>query len=170
MTTATTPGINPFLRVMLFIFAFIVGIETGAASFVSKVVYPLWASSVERARGWLPSLPCHLEEGDFFMYASSLTMLTSIITLIAGWRAPQPLRKWIMIGTIGFIIIFIWSIIYFVPIQDTSLKGEASARFSDAELDSMLRNFVNWNYLRVAMLYVILGAAIQSIRLAERFR
>ena len=104
------------------------------------------------------------------MYASSLTMLASIITLVAGWRAPQPLRKWILIGTVGFIIVFIWSILYFVPIQDTSLKGEASARFSDEELDSMLRNFVNWNYLRVAMLYVILGAAIQSIRLAERFR
>ena len=101
------------------------------------------------------------------MYASSLTMLASIVTLIAGWRAPQPLRKWILIGTVGFIIVFIWSILYFVPIQDTSLKGEASARFSDAELDSMLKNFVNLNYLRVAMLYVILFCALKAVRIAK---
>ena len=153
---------------MLFAFAFILGIETGAASFVSVVVFPVWASSPEAARGWLPDMPYILEEGDFFMYASSLSMLVSVITLIAGWRAPAPLRKWIFIGTVGFIIVFVWSMLYFVPIQDTTLKGTASAQLSDAELGSMLNTFVNLNYVRVAMLYVIVFAALQSLRIGER--
>ena len=170
MTTNYPPRTNPFLRLMLFIFAFIVGIETGAASFVTVVVFPLWASSAEAAAGWVPGMPYHLEEGDFFMFASPLTMLVSIITLIAGWRAPASVRKWILIGTIGFIFVFVWSVLYFVPIQDTSFKGAAGAQFSPAELESKLRTFVQLNYVRVAMLYVILGTALQALREGERVR
>ena len=95
-------------------------------------------------------------------------MLASIITLIAGWRAPAPLRKWILIGTVGFIIVFVWSTLYFVPIQDTTLKGTASAALSTEELDSKLKAFVQLNYIRVAMLYVILYAALQAVRVGER--
>ena len=153
---------------MIFVFAFIMGIETGAASFVTVVVFPLWASSAEAARGWLPELPCHLEEGDFFMYASSLSMLTALITLVAGWRAPAPVRKWILISTIGFIIVFVWSMLYFVPIQDTTLKGVANAQLSDAELESKLKAFVQLNYIRVAMLYIIVGCALHAVRLSHR--
>ena len=168
MATNSLSPVKPFLRFMLFVFAFILGIETGAASFVSMVVFPVWASSVEAARGFLPSMPYHFEEGDFFMFASSLSMLASVITLIAGWRAPAPLRKWILIGTIGFIIVFVWSMLYFVPIQDTTLKGAASVQLSDAQLESMLKTFTNLNYIRVAMMYVILFSALQAIRVAER--
>ena len=160
--------IRPFLYLMLFVFAFIIGIETGAASFVTVVVFPIWASSAEAARGWVPEMPYILEEGDFFMYASSLSMLTSVITLIAGWKAPPPLRKWIMISTIGFIIIFIWSVLYFVPIQDTTLKGDASAGLSVEKLELKLRTFVQLNYIRVAMLYGVLGSALYALRIAPK--
>lgn len=160
--------IKPFLYLMIFIFAFIMGIETGAASFVTVVVFPLWASSAEAARGWLPELPCYLEEGDFFMYASSLSMLSAVVTLIAGWHAPSPIRKWILIPTIGFIIVFVWSILYFVPIQDTTLKGVANAQLSNEELESKLQTFVQLNYIRVAMLYFILGCALHAVRLFHR--
>ena len=159
-------SVSPFLRLMLFFFAFIIGIETGAASFVTVVVFPAWASSAELARGWLPTMPYIMEEGDFFMYASSLSMLTSIITLIAGFRSPGPLRKWILISTIGFIIVFIWSILYFIPIQDTTLKGDASAALSDAELESKLKTFVMLNYGRIAMLFIIFPSALQALRLS----
>ena len=168
MTETYPPYVKPFLRLMLFIFAYIIGIETGAASFVTVVVFPIWASSAEAARGWVPEMPYILEEGDFFMYASSLSMLASIITLFAGWHAPSPLRKWILIGTIGFIIVFVWSMLYFVPIQDTTLKGEASAKLSTEELEAKLSSFVHLNYVRLAMLYVILGAALQALRLSYR--
>ena len=168
MTKTDPTYVKPFLRLMLFLFAFIMGIETGAASFVTVVVFPLWASSAEAARGWVPGMPYILEEGDFFMYASSLSMLASVITLVAGWRAPAPLRKWILIATIGFIFVFVWSMLYFVPIQDTSFKGEAGAKFSTEELESKLKAFVNLNYVRLAMLYIILGAALHALRLSYR--
>lgn len=168
MSTINTPRITRFLRLMLIIFAFIVGIETGAASFVTVVVFPLWASSAEAAIGWLPDSPYHLEEGDFFMFASPLTFLTSIVTLAVAWRSPSPLRKWILIATIGFIIIFIWSVIYFIPIQDTTFKGEAGLKLEKAVLESKLQTFVLLNYVRVVALYIIFGCALHAIRLAER--
>lgn len=169
MTDSFSPQVTPFLRLMLFVFAFIAGIETGAASFVTVVVFPLWASSAEAAAGWVAGMPYHLEEGDFFMFASPLTMLAAIITLLAGWRAPARVRNWLLIATIGFIIVFVWSVLYFVPIQDTSFKGAAGARFSTAELESKLRTFVQLNYVRVAMLYIIFGSAIHALRLSNRF-
>ena len=168
MPAIQSPSIGPFLYLMLFVFAFIIGIETGAASFVTVVVFPIWASSAEAARGWVPEMHYLLEEGDFFMYASSLSMLTSVITLIAGWKAPAPLRKWILISTIGFIIIFVWSVLYFVPIQDTTLKGDASAGLSTAELESKLRTFIQLNYIRIAMLYGVLGSALYALRISSR--
>jgi len=163
-----SPRIKPFLHLMLFIFAFIMGIETGAASFVMVVVFPVWASSAEAARGWLPEMPYHLEEGDFFKFASSLSMLSAMITLIAGWRAPAPIRKWILISTIGFIIVFVWSMLYFVPMQDTTLKGVANIQLSDAELESKLQTFAQLNYIRVTMLYIIFGCALHAVRLSHR--
>ena len=170
MSEPNSPLVRPFMRLVLFLFAFITGIETGAASFVSVVVFPVWASSAQAARGWVPEMPYIMEEGDFFMYASSLTMLASIITLIVCWRAPKDIRKWALIGSIGFIIVFIWSMLYFVPIQDVSLKGNAAAKFSDAELESKLKTFAQLNYIRVAMLYVIFGSALHALRLSERHR
>jgi hypothetical protein len=168
MTQTYPPYLKPFLQLMLFILAFCMGMETGAGTFVTVVVFPVWASSAEAAVGFVPSMPYHFEEGDFFMYASSLTMLASVITLIAGWRAPSPLRKWILIATIGFIIVFIWSVLYFIPIQDTSLKGPAGAKFSTEELESKLTSFVQLNYLRIAMLWVTLFASLHALRLSYR--
>lgn len=155
--------LKPFLKWMLFIYAFILGIETGAASFVTVVVFPLWASSPGAATGWLPSLPCYLEEGDFFMFASTGTMLAALLTFIAGLRAPVHLRKWILIASVGFIIIFIWSMIYFVPVQDTTLKGAAGAQLDPEVLGSKLRMFVNLNYIRVGSLYFIFGIMLYVI-------
>src|SRR5688500_8182709 len=102
-TIAWRPG--KFLHRVLFAYAFILGLETGAAAFVTRVVFPLWASSPEAVTSWKPDSPFYLEEGDFFMFASPLTMLLAIITLIAGWKAPPPIRFWIRLATISFILV-----------------------------------------------------------------
>lgn len=168
MTFSSLPSVSPALRIILFCFTFILGIESGAASFVMVVVLPVWASSAEAARGWLPDMPYILEEGDFFMYASTSTMLLSIITLIASWRAPAHIRKWILIPSIGFICIFVWSMLYFVPIQDTTLKGNASAALSDTELESKLNMFINLNYIRVLSLWIFFACALHAFGFGYR--
>ena len=156
-----------FLRTIVFVYAAMIGIETGAASFTHVVVFPAWAASAEAARGWIPTMPYYMEEGDFFMYASSITMLSAMIALFAGWRSPNPMRKFLKASTICFIIVFIWSMLYFVPIQDSTMKGVAGAGLSDEELESKLLMFLNLNYLRLAMLYFSVGTALYALSLSH---
>ena len=160
---------RPFLHWALFAYTFILGIETGAAGFVTKVVFPLWASSPEAVINWRPDSPYYLEEGDFFMYASPLTLILAVTTLIAGWKSAPPLRKWLMIATISFIVVFIVSVAYFIPIQ-AEVKGEAGLQFATGQLSSMLNTFVNTNYLRFLTLLVALGCALHALGISYRMR
>src|SRR5687767_3258296 len=110
LTQTNNAAPRGFLYWSLFAFTALIGIELGAAAFVTVVVFPLWASSPEAATGWTKDLPYYLEEGDFFMFASPSVMLFALITLIAAWRARPSLRFWIRMATISFIIVFVWSV------------------------------------------------------------
>ena len=126
---------SPLLRWLLFAFTALVGIELGAGLFVTRIVFPLWASSPEASIGWTVGSPRYIEEGDFFMFSSPTLMLLCIATLIAGWRAAPPLRLWLRISTISFIIIFIWTVAYFLPLQ-ALVKGDPGRQYTTAEISS----------------------------------
>ena len=159
---------RPFLHWTLFAFTALMGIEAGAAAFTTVVVFPLWASSPEAAIGWRPDMPYYLEEGDFFMIASPLVTLSAIVTLIAGWRAAPPLRLWLRMATISFLLVSAWSAAYFIPVQDVSFKGEAGTKMPRAELDARLQTFVALNYIRQAMVLFGFGSALHALGLSYR--
>src|SRR5688500_12109110 len=108
-----------------------------------------------------------MEECDFFMYASTLTFILSVITLIASWKASPLLRKWSRIAPIIFLIVFVVSWLYFIPIQD-DLKGDAGLEIPKEELRSMLSTFVNTNYLRMVALVIALVCALHALGLSYR--
>lgn len=171
-----TPQLHPggsvkhswFVHWTLFIFTVLIGIEAGAGAFVTIVVFPLWAASPEAAIGWKPEIPYYLEEGDFFMYSSSLATLGAIVTLIAGWRTSPPLRFWTMLATISFLVVAAWSIAYFIPVQDVSFKGEAGTKMPYAELQEKLKTFVALNYIRQVISLFSFGAALHALGLSYR--
>jgi hypothetical protein len=156
-----------FLRALLFAFAALTGIEMGAGAFVTSVIFPLWTASPQAAIGWTTSTPYYVEEGVFFIIASPLLFLLSIVTLVAGWRAIPPLRLWLRIATIAYILVFIMTLAYFVPLQDM-VKGEAGTKIPAAELSSMLRRFVTFNYIRQAIGLLTFGAALHALGLSYR--
>ena len=145
----------------------ILGIETGGAIFTTMVVFPAWTASPEVVVQWKPDSAFYIEEGDFFMYASTLTFLLSIVVLIAGWKAIPPLRKWLRIAPIIFLIVFAVSWAYFIPIQ-SEMKGDPGLNIPPDKLGAMLRTFVNTNYLRVGSLIIALFCALHSLGLSYR--
>ena len=159
--------VSPFLRGLLFAFAALMGIEFGAGMFVTAVIFPLWTASPEAAIGWTANRPYYVEEGVFFIVISPTLFLLSIITLIAGWRAAPPLRFWLRIATISFIILFVATLAYFVPLQDM-VKGEAGTKVSTAELGLMLKRFVALNYIRQAIGLFAFGSALHALGLSYR--
>jgi hypothetical protein len=175
MMSIQSPPVNSktpslFLQWTLFGFAALLGIELGAGAFTTVVVFPVWAASPEAAIGFRPGVPYYLEEGDFFMFSSTITTLASIVALIAGWRTTPSLRKWIRVASILFIIVAIWSAFYFIPVQDVSFKGEAGSQIPRDELASMLKTFVSLNYVRQVMIVVSFIAALHALGLAYRKR
>lgn len=151
----------------MFAFTAWLGIETGAGLFTTAAVFPVWAASPESVIGWTESNPFYIEEGDFFMFASPTMFVLSIAVLIAGWRAPRQIRLWQRSAAVLFLIVFVWSVAYFIPVQAV-MKGEAGTKVPTAELAAMLRNFVWLNYVRQLMLVVAVGAALHAHGLVYR--
>jgi hypothetical protein len=131
------------------------------------VVFPTWTASPEVVVQWKPDSVFYMEEGDFFMYASTLSFILSIITLIAGWRANPPLRKWIRIAPIIFLIVFIVSWAYFIPIQ-ADMKGDPGLQIPPEKLQAMLNTFVYTNYLRVAAVVTAFVCALHTLGISYR--
>lgn len=159
-----------FLHWTLFVFTALLGIELGAGLFTTVVAFPVWASSPEAAIGFRPETPYYFEEGSFFMFSSITTNLFAIITLIAGWRAEPKLRKWLMVASVAFLIVAVWSAIYFIPIQDTTFKGEEGTKVPRDELASMLQNFVWLNYIRQVLIVLSLICGLHALGLSYRLR
>lgn len=167
---SSLPGLwqpRPRLGWLLFAFTALMGIELGAGAFVTAVICPLWTASPQAALGWTANTPYYVEEGVFFILVSPLLLLLSIVTLIAGRRAAPPLRLWLRIATISYMLIFIVTLAYFVPLQDM-VKGEAGTKISMAELSSMLQRFAALNYLRQAIGLLTFGAALHALGLSYR--
>lgn len=158
---------RPLLRWLLFAFTALMAIQLGAGAFVTAVIFPLWTASPEAAIGWTANTPYYVNEGVFFMIADPLLFLLAIVTLIAGWRAAPPLRLWLRIAAISYILIFIVTLAYFVPVQDM-MKGEAGTKVATAELSSMLQRFVALNYIREAIGLLVFGAALHTLGLSYR--
>lgn len=158
---------RPLLRGLLFAFTALMGIEMGAGAFVTSVIFPLWTASPEAAIGWTANTPYYVEEGVFFIIVSPLLFLLAIVTLIAGWRSVPPLRLWLRIANVSYIVVFIATSVYFVPFQDL-VKGEAGTKFPAAELSLMLQRFMTLNYIRQAIGLLAFGAALHAFGLSYR--
>lgn len=165
---STSPSpLRPVQFWLLAAYTALLGIETGAGLFATAAVFSVWAGSTEAAAAWVTSSPIYIEEGDFFMFASPSTFLLALANLIALWRAAPPVRKWLRISNVLFLIVFVWSVAYFIPVQDL-VKGEAGAKLPVAQLESMLRNITWLNYVRQAMLVTAFGMALHAFGMAHR--
>ncbi len=154
---------RPLVRWLLFAFTLLMGIGVGGAILTTVVIFPAWTASPEAATSW----PDTVNEGLFFVFVSPLLFLLSLATLIASWRVAPPLRKWIRIATIIYILIFIVTMLYFVPGQ-LAMKGAAGARIPAAELGSMLRRWVALNWVRQGAGVLAFGAALHALGLSYR--
>lgn len=159
--------VSSLVKWLLFIYAFVLGIYLGGAIFETVVIMPMWSASADAARYFNQNPLSAFNTGNFFFIVAPLSTLLSIVTLIAGWRTPRPVRFWLRLAIIPFLIIFLATAFYFVP-EQVAIKGAAAQSLSDAELTARASRWVMLNWIRFALAFPILGMTIHVLGLAYR--
>jgi hypothetical protein len=154
-------------RWLLTAFCLILGLETGAGFYEARVVIPLWSTSVEAARNWNVGTIYVVDGAHFFVFFTPLLILSTLATLIVGWRSPQPLRKWLLISTGIVLVLIIATILYFIPTLMV-VKGPKLVPFSDAELVTKIRLWAILNWIRQLLGLVAFVFALYGVGLSYR--
>lgn len=147
---------------LLFAFTLILGIYFGGGLFEAVVIVPVWSASPEAARYWGSNPLSAVEGARFFLVLAPLSALLALLTLIFGWKAPQPLRFWLRLGIGMFFAMFIATVAFYVP-EQMAIKGPTMIReLSDAEIVSRAGRWVTLNYFRAVYSFIELFAVLKA--------
>lgn len=159
--------VSSLLRWLLFIYTFVLGIYLGGAIFETVVIVPMWSASADAARYFNQNPLSIFNTGNFFFIVAPLSTLLSIVTFIAGWRTANPVRFWLRLAIIPFLIIFLTTAFYFVP-EQLAIKGTEAQNLSDAEITARVSRWVMLNWIRFSLAFPIWGMTLYALGLAYR--
>jgi succinate dehydrogenase hydrophobic anchor subunit len=153
---------NKILKWLLFAFTFIFMIYMGGGLFEAVTIVPVWSASVEAARAWNSNPLSAIETARFFIPVSASSLLLGIATLALGWSSPRPMRFWLRLGLIMFLLMSVATFAYFVP-EQLAIKGASAARFTDAELAPRLSRWASMNIFRAFYSFVMIFAMLKAL-------
>ncbi len=141
------------------------GIGLGAKLFDLLVVAGAWGAAPPNSLALMPYGPRYpMNPGDFFRPLSALMVVGILGALIGGWKARLDYRIWLWLPVIAFLMIWILTPTVFWPMI-RELYGAGSGRVvrSEAELILLVRRWMIWDWLRVAMIAVGFVSSIRAI-------
>lgn len=105
-----------------------------------------------------------MNPGDFFQPLSALMVVGILGALISGWKTRLEYRIWLWIPVIAFLIIWILTPIVFWPmIHELYGAGSGKIARSDAELILLVRRWMIWDWLRVALIATGFVSSVRAI-------
>ena len=141
-------------RAFLWFSLLVWGIGLGAKLFDLIVIAGAWGAAPPASLSLMPyGARYPWNPGSFFQPLSAVMVLGILGALIGGWKTPFEYRVWLWLPAIAFLVIWILTPTVFWPmIRD--LYGAASGRIvkSDADLVLLVRRWVIWDWLRVALI------------------
>ncbi len=152
-------------RVFLCVSVFAHGIGLGAKLFDLIVVAGAWGAAPPTSLALMPYGPPYpMNPGDFFQPLSALIVVAILGALISGWKTRRGYRIWLWVPVITFVIIWILTPTVFWPIL-RDLYGAASGKIerSDAELILLVRRWMIWDWLRVALIATGFASSVRAI-------
>jgi len=156
---------NRLTEIFLWVFIISLGILIGATVFEALVITPLWAGAPpESVRGWNENPRYAIESGIFFGLIAPALLLSTLVTLIAGWNMPWTRRKWLIAAVACTLIGFVATVSFFVPIlsETTFTRG---ADLSDAQIVEKVNGWVTYNWGRMAIQIIGWLAALRALSL-----
>ena len=141
------------------------GIGLGAKLFDLIVVARAWGAAPPASLALMPYGPHYpLNPGDFFQPLSALMVVGILGALISGWKTPLQYRVWLWVPVITFVIIWIFTPTVFWPmIRELYGAGSGKIVRSDAELKLLVRRWMIWDWLRVAVIATGFVSLVRAI-------
>jgi hypothetical protein len=154
-------------RMLLWVSVFAWGILLGSKLFDLRVLAGAWSASPPESLSLLPYGSHYpVDTGKYFLPISAPLLLFSLGTLIAGWRTPTSYRVWLVLSTLMILAIFIFTALWFWP-RNHALwlvaTGAPDALRDRTQIITMARQWVTYDWLRVAMMVVGFVSAIRAI-------
>jgi hypothetical protein len=143
---------------LLFALAVVAGIQSGGMLFDTLVNDPVWSDSVEAARTWDEEI----DTGRFYIAFTNGLFLLAIVTLVVGWRSPHPVRRWLRLGTILFIVAVVSTLAYFLP-ELQEIRGASATAIPDGELSDRIER---WTLLDTAREVLVLAGFLLTLHAA----
>ena len=141
------------------------GTGLGAKLFDLLIVAGAWSASPPASFALLPYGPRFpMDPGGFFQPLSIIMVLGILGALISGWRTPFPLRVWLWLPVIMFLIIWVTTPTIFWPMIH-QLYGIATGKIvaSDAEAVNLARRWIICDWFRVGLIAVGFISSVQAI-------
>lgn len=148
------------------------GIGLGAKLFDLLVLGSAWGASPPGSLALYPyGQRWPVDPGAFFQPLSALILIASLGALASGWRIAPAGRLWLLLPVVAFIIIWIATPTLFWPVI-TELYRLANGRVvkSDAEVAALVRRWVVYDWLRIALIAVGFLSSIRAFRIPAAAR
>lgn len=154
-------------RCFLWILVIAWGVLLGAKLFDLRVVVGAWSASPPESLRLLPYGPSYpVDTGEFFIPSSATLLLASLGALICGWNTPPRYRFLLLLSAVMIFSTLIFTVIEFWP-RNAALwavaNGSADASTDTEMIRAMVREWVAFDWLRIAMGTVGYIAAIRAI-------
>ena len=154
-------------RTLLWVSVLAWGILIGGKLFDLRVLVGAWSASPPESLSLLPYGPrWPVDTGEYFFPSSVALLVCSFGALIAGWSTPLRYRLWLALPPLMMLVILTLTISWFWP-QNAALRavanGAPTAVKDPGEVREMVRQWVTYDWLRVAMGFIGLVAAVKAI-------
>ena len=154
-------------RTLLWISVLAWGVLVGGKLFDLRMLVGAWSASPPESLNLLPYGPHFpVDTGEYFFPSSVALLLCSFAALITGWQTPWRYRIWLILPAIMMLAILIFTVSAFWP-RNAALwavaQGFPGAIQDPAEVAEMVRQWVSWDWIRVAMGFVGYASSVRAI-------
>lgn len=156
-------------RMFLWISVLIWGLLLGAKLFDLRVLVGAWSASPPESLSLLPyGARYPVDTGQFFLPIAATLLLATFGALISGWKTPARYRVWLVLSAMMILVTLIFTVVAFWP-RNAALwavaRGSPTPIKDPAEVVRMVREWVTYDWLRIAMGTVGFVSSVRAISL-----
>jgi len=154
-------------RVFLWVSVLAWGIGVGAKLYDLRVVAGAWSAAPPESLTLLPYGPRFpVDPGKFFIPTSLSTLVAAFGALISGWKTPFGYRVWLCLSAVLILAVWVFTAVAFWPSNAAlyaAASGATSGAKGEAELIRLARQWVTYDWWRVAMMGAGFVSAVRAI-------